>query len=200
MTYQETHLWQLIVSNPLNIKTIVSVFVANCEACQHVIVGSKFENGGDKMKPIPVSLKTWAQLGIDLITKLNITEEGTTPLNTVNRTTQEVFLKTQEFHESCPGEDWDRKLNGILFTYRINKQTSTHNNPFKMMYGREPLIPWEMDNDLTPLDISQESPDLTSEKTIEKMENLHHQVLVVAEGNIKICYDTTLQHYTDSKF
>ena len=42
-----------------------------------------------------------------------------------------------------------------------------------------------MDNDLGPLDMSQELPDFTTEETIEKMENLHQQVLEVAAGNIK---------------
>ena len=50
-----------------------------------------------------------------------------------------------------------------------------------MMYGREPLLPWQMENDLGPLDMSEDVPDFT----IEKMENLHQQVLEVAAGNIK---------------
>ena len=54
-----------------------------------------------------------------------------------------------------------------------------------MMYGREPLIPWQMENDLGPLDMFQELPDFTIEETIEKMENLQQQVLEVAAGNIK---------------
>ena len=54
-----------------------------------------------------------------------------------------------------------------------------------MMYGREPLIPWQMENHLGPLDMSQKLPDFTIEETIEKMEYLHQQVLEVAAGNIK---------------
>ena len=48
-----------------------------------------------------------------------------------------------------------------------------------------PFIPWQMENDLGPLDMSQELPDFTIEETIEKMENLHQEVLEVAAGNIK---------------
>ena len=48
-----------------------------------------------------------------------------------------------------------------------------------------PLIPWKMENDLGPLDMSQELPVFTIEETIEKIENLHQQVLEVAAGNIK---------------
>ena len=54
-----------------------------------------------------------------------------------------------------------------------------------MMYGREPLIPWQMENDLGPLDMSQKLPDFTIDETIEKMENHYQQVLEVAAGNIK---------------
>ena len=54
-----------------------------------------------------------------------------------------------------------------------------------MMYGREPLLPWQMENDLGPLDMSQEVPQISIEEAIEKMENLHQQVLEVAAGNIK---------------
>ena len=53
------------------------------------------------------------------------------------------------------------------------------------MYGREPLLPWQMENDLGPLDMSQKVPQVSIEEAIEKMENLCQQVLEVAGGNIK---------------
>ena len=104
-----------------------------------------------------------------------------------NRTTQEAFLKTQEFHDRVAQEntDWAKKLQSILFTYRIHKQASTHFSPFYMMYGMEPLLPWQMENDLGPLDMSQKVPQVSIEEAIEKMENLRQQVLEVAAGNIK---------------
>ena len=52
-----------------------------------------------------------------------------------------------------------------------------------MMYGREPLIPWQMENDLGPLDMSQELPDFTIEETIEKF--LGVQVMVVQWKQLK---------------
>ena len=54
-----------------------------------------------------------------------------------------------------------------------------------MMYGREPLLPWQMENELGPLDMSQEVPQVSIEEAIEKMENPRQQVLEVAAGNIK---------------
>ena len=88
-------------------------------------------------------------------------------------------MKTQEFHDRVAQEntDWAKKLHSILFGYRTNKQASTHFSPFKMMYGREPLILWQIDNDLGPLDKSQKAPDFAIEETIEKIENLHQKFL-----------------------
>ena len=54
-----------------------------------------------------------------------------------------------------------------------------------MMYGREPLLSWQMENDLGPLDMSQEVPQVFIEEAIEKMENLCQQLLEVVAGNIK---------------
>ena len=42
-----------------------------------------------------------------------------------------------------------------------------------------------MENDLGPLDMSQEVPQVSTEEAIEEMENLCQQVLEVAAGNIK---------------
>ena len=52
-----------------------------------------------------------------------------------------------------------------------------------MMYGREPLLPWQMENDLGPIDMSQEVPQMSIEQAIEKMENLCQQVFEVAAKN-----------------
>ena len=51
-----------------------------------------------------------------------------------------------------------------------------------------------MENDLGPLDMSQEIPDFTIEETIEKMKNLHQQVLEVTAGNIKNHKHIKLKH------
>ena len=101
---------------------------------------------------------------------------------------REAFLKTQEFHDRVAQEntDWAKKLHSILFAYRIHKQASTRFSPFYMMYGREPLVPWQMENDLGPLDMFQEVLQVSIEEAIEKMENLCQQILEVAAGNIKV--------------
>ena len=53
-----------------------------------------------------------------------------------------------------------------------------------MMYGREPILPWEVEHDLGPLE-SDDVPELSLDEVIESMYNLQVQVLDVAAANIK---------------
>ena len=103
-----------------------------------------------------------------------------------NRTTQEAFLKCQEFSDKVKEADvnWHRKLNSILFAYRTRKQASTCISPFFMIYGREPILPWVVEHDLGPLE-SVDVPELSLDEVIERMYNLRVQVLDVAAANIK---------------
>ena len=89
-----------------------------------------------------------------------------------NRTTQEAFLKCTEFSDKVKEADvdWHKKLNSILFTYRVRKQVSTCISPF-MMYGREPILPWEVEHDLGPLK-DENVPELSFDEVIERMYNL----------------------------
>ena len=58
-----------------------------------------------------------------------------------------------------------------LITYRVTKQASTCISPFFMMYGREPILPWEVEHDLGPLE-SVDVPGLSLDEVIERMYNL----------------------------
>ena len=90
-----------------------------------------------------------------------------------NRITQEAFLKYTEFSHKVKEADvdWNRKLNSILFTYMVRKQASTCISPFFMMYGREPIIPSEVEHDLGPLE-SENAPEVSIDEVIERMYNL----------------------------
>ena len=87
-----------------------------------------------------------------------------------NRTTQEAFLKCTEFSDKVKEADvdWHGKLNSILFAYRVRKQASTCISLFFMMYGREPILPWEVEHDLE----SENAPELSIDEGIERMYNL----------------------------
>ena len=87
-----------------------------------------------------------------------------------NRTTQEAFLKCTEFSDKVKEADvdWHKKLNSILFAYRVRKQAFTHISPFFMMYGREPIFPWEVEHDLSPLE-DENVPELSFDEVIERI-------------------------------
>ena len=103
-----------------------------------------------------------------------------------NGTTQEAFLKTQEFSDKVKEADvdWHKKLNSILFAYRVRKQASTCISTFFMKYGREPILPWEVEHDLSALE-SAEVPELSIDEVIKRIYDLQVQVLDVAAANIK---------------
>ena len=39
------------------------------------------------------------------------------------------------------GLDWDDRLPYVFFAYRCSEQGSTHESPFFMLYGRDPMLP-----------------------------------------------------------
>ena len=55
--------------------------------------GYKFEKGGDKLKSIHVTLETWTQLGINLITNLPKTPEGYNIITCIDYTSKFVESK-----------------------------------------------------------------------------------------------------------
>ena len=103
-----------------------------------------------------------------------------------NRTTQEAFLKCEEFHDEVIKADtlWHEKLHSILFAYRTRKHASTKISPYMIMYGRECVTPWELDGDLGPLE-NEEDRNLPMEEVMERMYNIREQIFDVAAANIK---------------
>ena len=53
-----------------------------------------------------------------------------------------------------------------------------------VLYGRECIMPWELEGDLGPLE-NEEDQELLIEEVIERMYNIREQVLDVAAANIK---------------
>ena len=122
---------------------------------------------------------------LDIASQVPIIPRPMMEVERFNRTTQEAFLKCTEFNDKVKEADvdWHKMLNSILFTYRVRKRASTHISPFFMMYGRELILPWEVEHDLGPLE-SENAPELSIDEVIERMYNLQVQVLDVAAANI----------------
>ena len=62
-----------------------------------------------------------------------------------------------------------------------------------MLYGREPVIPWEVNNDLGPLQVEQ--PELSIEEFAARMEHIREQVLDVAGDNIRKAQASQAKYY-----
>ena len=82
--------------------------------------------------------------------------------------------------------DWDTKLDTILFAYRVSKHRSTGYSPFFMMFHREARLPIEADVEqnetVTSEDIDTET---TADAFIEKMLKRQEDIKSIAGENIK---------------
>ena len=54
-----------------------------------------------------------------------------------NRTLTDMLAKKVEKN----GRDWDKHLPYVLYAYRANRQESTQESPFYLLYGRDPQLP-----------------------------------------------------------
>ena len=87
-----------------------------------------------------------------------------------------LHLQNQKtcFHSHQPLQDhvWERMCH------------ATHISPYKIMYGRECVMPWELQGDLGSLE-DEEDKDLPIEEVIERIYSIREQVLDVAAASIK---------------
>ena len=88
--------------------------------------------------------------------------------------------------------DWDDKLDAILFSYRVSRQASTKYSPYFLMFGRHPRPPIDVEYEAANTSENPESPDLvdSTEKAIEQaLENLLHaknEAKKLASKNIRV--------------
>ena len=106
-------------------------------------------------------------------------------------------MKLQDLHETVKeGEaKWGRQLNSILFSYRVRKQASTGFSPFRLLYGRDPVLPFELDHDLGPLVDPTPIEDRSDEYVRSKMDNIHEALLCKADDNILKSQARQAKHY-----
>lgn len=82
--------------------------------------------------------------------------------------------------------DWDTKLDSILFAYRASKHRSTGYSPFYMMYHREPRLPvcknvgCDVENALMEV----KSDLANTDEFIQKMLNRQEDVMKEAKKSI----------------
>ena len=97
-----------------------------------------------------------------------------------------------------PDVNWLEILDSVLFAIRVSRHCSTKTSPFKILYGHEPKLPFEMDyeikkgNPVAPSVQAMEEQweEKSCEEEIEAMLSVRQQVMVEVAGNIKIAQHT----------
>ncbi|KAK5578209.1 hypothetical protein RB653_003162 [Dictyostelium firmibasis] len=89
---------------------------------------------------------------------------------------QMIKCFTQDYHLWC-----DQYLELCLFAYRISIQASTKFSPFKLLYGREPVIPMDiiLKNDNIPEKFSK------YDNFAKRVKSIINRTLALANNNIK---------------
>ena len=94
--------------------------------------------------------------------------------------------------------DWDDKLDAILFSYRVSRQASTKYSPYFLMFGRHPRLPIDVEYEAAN---SLEDPDLvepTDEDIEHALENLlsaKKEAKELASINIKSAQQKQKEYY-----
>lgn len=68
------------------------------------------------------------------------------------RTNQTLFTALSKCGHS---NDWDQHLDSVVFSYRVNKHSSTGMSPFQALYGRDPRLPFDAEHG-DPSDLMEE--------------------------------------------
>ena len=89
-------------------------------------------------------------------------------------------------------EDWELMLPSVLFALRISKHSSSGISPYRVLYQKDPILPFQfmdwlknggLDSASDCLNLP-ESDDPVSD-LVEKLERIHKNIFSQTSGNIK---------------
>jgi len=113
-----------------------------------------------------------------------------------NRTLTGMLAKTNDIF------NWDLHIPSVLFAYRTTKHSTTRYTPFYLMYGRNPVLPLEIDNKEPPEDdeinLEENLAKLILQRTYE-LEELLPQHQQKARELIKISQGKSQKRHKDKK-
>jgi hypothetical protein len=113
-----------------------------------------------------------------------------------NRTLTGMLAKTNDIF------NWDLHIPSVLFAYRTTKHSTTKYTPFYLMYGRDPVLPMEIDNKESPEDnetnLEENLAELILQRTYE-LEELLPQHQQKAKELIKISQERSQKRHKDKR-
>jgi hypothetical protein len=91
--------------------------------------------------------------------------------------------------------NWDEKLDGVLYGYRTRPQSSSKYSPFEVMFGQPPGLPMDV-RGVQPDDITWGEP--TEEEVGDRMQHLYNRcadIRTEAKGNIEAAQAKQKERY-----
>ena len=89
-------------------------------------------------------------------------------------------------------EDWEPMLPSVLFALRISKHSSAGMSPYRVLYQRDPVLPFQFMDQLNNSGVDSVSDCLNLPKTkdpvtdlVERLEQICKNVFIQASQNIK---------------
>ncbi|XP_030840557.1 uncharacterized protein LOC100889000 isoform X3 [Strongylocentrotus purpuratus] len=111
----------------------------------------------------------------------------------VERFNQTLICALQKVtNEEC--NDWDEKIDAILFAYRTSPQGSTRYSPFQLMFNREPRLP--IDVVTSSSTISAPSPEEV-EQVFVKVQAMSDKIRDHTKINVKAAQQKQKRHYDE---
>ena len=93
---------------------------------------------------------------------------------------------------------WEQFLDSCLYAYNTSRHESTHYSPYKLKFGRKPILPIDVDmNKLTcdaALQFYEQAKDISSTH-VSKSAAEHHEVLTIAKKNVAIAQAKQKEQY-----
>ena len=135
----------------------------------------------------------------ELIKKIGATHLYSTPYHPQTNGQIERYNSTMDAKIAALSNlrktDWDEQLSFVTFNYNTSTHASTKQIPFKMMYGRDPVLPFDYQDENVNLDHDPEH----SKKLNEYLSKLNEQAkrnIISNQQQYKQRYDTNRSNPT----
>ena len=92
-------------------------------------------------------------------------------------------------------DDWDIHLKSVLFAYRTSRNDSTKFTPYELMFGREPMLPIELEIRSKPESLTNNCDATSFQEKVNVMKDVRERVKEQAMENIFKAQDRQKRSY-----